>query len=230
MIKRILQLIDLDRKFEKISYAQCGEDLIIDFILSNLGIHKPYYLDIGAHHPSYLSNTYLFYKKGCLGVCIEPDPELFLLIRKRRRKDLIINAGVSLENKSEADFYVMSSRTLSTFSKQEADKLQNWGRQKIEKICQIPLVPVNDIIKKLSKVPNFISLDVEGLDFAILKSFDLSNWRPEVFCVETITYSENNTEQKETEIIKYMINRGYMVYADTYINTIFVDKDKWKKR
>ncbi|MFM6249337.1 MAG: hypothetical protein ACKPEQ_09345, partial [Dolichospermum sp.] len=57
-----------------ISYSQCGEDLIINFIFNNLGIINPSYLDIGAHHPTYLSNTYSFYRKGCQGVCVEPDP------------------------------------------------------------------------------------------------------------------------------------------------------------
>jgi hypothetical protein len=60
----------------KVSYSQSGEDVIVDFIFQILKIQKPSYLDVGAHHPSYLSNTYLFYQKGCQGVCIEPDPVL----------------------------------------------------------------------------------------------------------------------------------------------------------
>jgi hypothetical protein len=71
---------------------------------------------------------------------------------------------------------------------------------------------------------------VEGLDYEIIQSFNLIEWRPEVFCIETITYTEDNSEQKEYQIIEYMLEHGYMVYADTYINTIFVDKQKWKNR
>lgn len=75
-----------------------------------------------------------------------------------------------------------------------------------------------------------MSLDTEGYVFKILKSLDFKNFRPEVFCVETLTYTENKTEKKETEIIDFMIEKGYFVYADTYINTIFVDKNKWINR
>jgi FkbM family methyltransferase len=205
--------------------------MIVDFILSNLKIYLPYYLDIGAHHPSYLSNTYFFYKKGATGVCIEPDPELYAEMCKRRKKDLSIHAGIGGTGAREADFYIMSSRTLNTFSKIEAEHLCNYGSQKIEKICQIPLLPVSEILEKyLQRVPNFVSIDVEGFDQEIVQSFNLTEWRPEVFCIETITYSEDNTEQKENEIIEHMLKNEYMVYADTYINTIFVDRTKWRNR
>jgi hypothetical protein len=58
----------------KVSYSQCGEDIIINFILTCLKIDKPTYMDIGAHHPFRFSNTALFYEAGCHGINIEPDP------------------------------------------------------------------------------------------------------------------------------------------------------------
>ena len=51
-------------KFLKNSYSQCGEDLIVEFILNGLKIKHPTYMDIGAHHPFYLSNTALFTQKA----------------------------------------------------------------------------------------------------------------------------------------------------------------------
>ena len=60
--------------FKKISYSQLGEDLIIEFVFNGIGINKINYLDIGAHHPIEINNTYLFYLKGSYGVLIEPDP------------------------------------------------------------------------------------------------------------------------------------------------------------
>ena len=214
------------------SYSQSGEDLIISFIFNNfLGIPKPTYLDIGAHHPSYLSNTYLFYQRGCSGVCVEPDPTLFSKIQKKRKRDICLNVGVGLENKSEDDFYIMTTKTLNTFSKEEAIRYQSYGRQKIEKVIKIPMVPVNDIIGQyFSKTPNLISLDVEGLDYQILNTFDFSRYRPEVMCIETLTYTEDQTERKIRNIIDLMLLNDYFVYADTYINTIFIDKKAWSNR
>ena len=230
MLDRLLKYVR-PNSHGKISYSQSGEDLVADFILTNLRINNPNYLDIGAHHPTYLSNTYLFYKKGSVGVCIEPDPELYAKIKKKRKNDLCINAGVGINLASEADFYIMSTRTLNTFSKTEAERCQSYGRQTIEKVVKIPLITISSILDNFTdKRLNFVSLDVEGLDYDIIKAFDFDKQRPEVICIETITYTEDNSEEKEYQIIEYMLEQNYMVYADTYINTIFVDKQKWKNR
>jgi FkbM family methyltransferase len=215
----------------KTSFAQCGEDLIVDFIFSALKLPNPSYLDIGAHHPIYLNNTFFFYQKGCSGVCVEPDPALFAKIKSKRKRDICLNVGVGGTHESKADFYIMRSRTLNTFSKEEAVRYQSRGRQKIKKVIQTQLVPINEILNKyFISYPNFISLDVEGMELGILKTFDFSKFRPEVFCIETLTYTEDKSEQKITDIIKFMISKGYFAYADTYINTIFVDKKSWDNR
>lgn len=78
--------------------------------------------------------------------------------------------------------------------------------------------------------PNFVSIDCEGMDESILKSFPLESHRPGLFFLETISYSEDNTEEKRQGILDYMLENNYMIYADTYINTIFIDHHKWHNR
>lgn len=224
-------MIRLLNKDARISYSQSGEDLIVDFIFRTLSIDQPTYLDIGAHHPSYINNTYFFYKKGGRGVCVEPDPILFTKIKNSRKRDQSINIGIGVDSQEKANFYILSSKTLNTFSQKEAERYQAFGNQKIEKVINIPLLPINEVIQKyFKKCPNFVSLDVEGLDFEIIKTFNFNENRPEVFCIETLTYTENKTEEKRWDIINFMISNGYMVYADTFINTIFVNSDSWRSR
>ena len=216
-------------KYKK-SYSQCGEDLIVNNVLKSLKISNPTYLDIGAYQADYLSNTYFFYKKGLSGVCVEPDPNLFKEFKKKRKRDICLNIGVGLDNRDEADFYVMSVKTLNTFSKKEAERYQSYGTKKIVDIIKIPLISVNSIIEKnFKQTPNFVSIDVEGLDFDIIKSFDFSKYRPEVFCIETIEYTEDRSGRKINEIIELMKSKKYSVYCDTYVNTIFVDEYSVKK-
>jgi len=218
-------------RFRKDSYAQCGEDRILEHLFSWLKIEGPSYLDIGAHHPTYLSNTYHFYCKGGRGVCVEPDPALFGEIARRRPKDVCLNVGVGTAGLKSAPFYVMTAPTLNTFSEEEARRYQSYGTYRIEKVLEIPLVTVNDIIAAhFPAGPDLVSLDVEGLDLEILHSFDFAACRPVVFCIETISYTEDNTETKCSEIIEFMKGKDYIVYADTYINTIFVDQARWKHR
>jgi FkbM family methyltransferase len=220
-----------NRNFFKESYSQCGEDLIIDFILSSLKINSPSHLDIGAHHPIYLNNTYLLYLKGSRGVCIEPDPKLFAELQRERKNDICLNVGIGLTKKKYADFYIISSRTLNTFSKDTAERYESYGNQKIEEIIKIPLVSVNDIISQYYNIhPSVVSLDVEGWEMPILTSFNFGGCRPEIFCIETLTYAEDKSESKLLDVIEFMKSKDYFVYADTYINTIFVEINVWKNR
>lgn len=235
MLKHLLlpKLRQLQRNHSenfKVSYSQCGEDLILQQLFIVLGVSKVRYLDIGAHHPTYLSNTYLFYENGGNGVCVEPDPALFKEFGKKRPRDTHLNCGVGIVP-GEADFFVMSTSTLNTFSKEEAERYQSYGQQRIMKTIRIKLETINNIFRKnFEKSPNLVSLDVEGLDYLILQNFDFDKYRPEVFCLETLSYTEDKSERKLTEIIDLMHANGYITYADTYINTIFVDAAAWGNR
>jgi FkbM family methyltransferase len=216
----------------RISFSQCGEDLILEHILTQyLFIQRPSYLDIGAYHPTFLSNTYRFYQNGSRGVCVEPDPVLFPHLHEVRSRDVCLNAGVGVTGDSVADLYIMSSRTLNTFSRAEAERYQSYGTHRIQEVVSVPLLSVNTILEKyFDSCPDVVSLDVEGLDLAILESFNFAQFRPPVFCVETLTYAEDKTEQKITRILDLMKSEGYFAYADTYINTIFVEAERWRKR
>jgi FkbM family methyltransferase len=216
----------------KTSYSQCGEDLIAAFLLySHLGLTTPSYLDIGAHHPIALSNTFLLYKNGSSGVCVEPDPLLHAKIKRRRKRDTCLNVGVGSSDESSADFYIMSTRALSTFSKAVSQQYSQYQTQTIQQVIQVPLVTINEVIEQhFSPYPNFVSLDTEGMDLAIIRSLDFARYRPQVFCIETLTYTEDKSEQKIQDIIDYMRGNDYLVYADTYINTIFVEQDSWSAR
>lgn len=218
----------------QISYSQFGEDLIISYMFHNLGIKKPTYIDIGANEPRHISNTYFFYERGSRGVLVEPNPGLCKRLRSARPGDTILNSGVSMDGTSEADLYLFSGYAsgLSTFSESHAKHweevgMKGLGKIPIDKVIRIPMISINDILEKhFSKAaPNFISLDVEGLDLDILKSMDFNRYKPDCFCVETLAYDDKQQEYKLHEINEYMTSKGYRVYADTWVNTIFLRAD-----
>lgn len=213
------------------SYSQCGEDLIIQFILNCLNEKDITYLDIGTNHPFKLNNTALFYKRGFHGVCVEADPFQIKEIKKYRPRDICLNIGVGPKELKNLDFYIMSTPTLNTFSEEEARRYVSYGKQKIKQIIKMDILSVNTIIEKyFIKAPTIISLDVEGWDLEILRSFDFVKYSPSVFCVETLTYTEDKSEVKIPEISELLKANGYMLFADTYINSIFVKESAWKNR
>lgn len=217
-----------EKNYSKTSYSQSGEDLIVKFIFDAIGITTPSYIDVGAYHPEYLSNTALFYKNGSRGVNIEPDPTLFESFKLARSEDINLNVGVD-DVQGERDFYIISTPTLNTFSKEEAENCTRENNHQIVSISRTKVDVISNIIQDYCKgiFPDFLSLDVEGLDLKILQSINYEQSSPLIICVETISFSETGNGVKDIHIIQFLESKGYMVYADTYINTIFVKKDKW---
>ncbi len=224
------EAVDADIFYHK-SYSQSGEDVIVKFIFDCLGIPNPTYIDIGANHPFHLNNTALFYQKGSRGINIEPNPELYGLLQKFRKDDINLNIGVA-GRKGTLDFYLMSSPTMSTFSSEEKERLEKDTALNVSSVIEARTDTLYNIINDYAHgvFPDFLSLDVEGFEQAILEKIDYDSNFPKVLCIETLTYTENNSELKEHEMIDYVIGKGYLLFADTYINSIFVRKDLWTGR
>jgi FkbM family methyltransferase len=218
------------KKFQKRSFSQSGEDLIIDFIFNQIGIPFPTYLDIGAHHPYYLSNTALFYLKGCRGINVEPDPSLFKLFESERKNDINLNIGVS-DKKGELDFYLMNVPTLNTFSIDEVKLCEQEGDYHVDRIARIKVDTVQHILDFYNKglFPDFLTIDAEGIDEIILGSIDFGENKPIVICIETLSFSGSGRGVKNFQINNNLEAKGYMLYADTNINSIFVLSDRWER-
>jgi FkbM family methyltransferase len=213
------------------SYSQAGEDQVVRYLFNLLHILQPSYLDIGVNHPVVGNNTYYFYLRGSKGVCVEPDPGFYSLIKKYRGRDRVLQVGIGSDETSEALLYIFPHpySGWNTFSKEEALSRQNESGIGFAKSQRVPLLAINSVIEKyFDPHPNFISIDVEGMDLAILQSLDFSRFKPEVICVETVTFSTHQQEEKLHEVIDFLNGKDYFVFGDTHINTIFCRKDAYK--
>jgi FkbM family methyltransferase len=212
-----------------VSYSHAGEDLIVNALFRSFGIKQIKYLDVGANHPDYMSNTYLFYKTGSCGVTVEPNPELYAKHRKMRPDDRCINAGIGFDDRTMGVFYLFSGSEdgRSTFSKEEAERFEKTdvaasGRFNIKHIMKMPLKQINAIIEETG-VPDFLSIDIGVLGLNVLRTLDFSKYRVKCVCAETIHYDEISECIREKELFKFLTDVGYIVYADTGTSTIFVD-------
>lgn len=77
------------------SYASHRDDVeIFDFVIEKLR-QGGVYLDVGANDPIFASNTYLFYRLGYRGVCIDPNADFSLFYRIFRPRDVFISGACS---------------------------------------------------------------------------------------------------------------------------------------
>jgi FkbM family methyltransferase len=210
------------------SYSQCGEDMIVDYVFRLRGIHQPSYFDIGANHPFFISNTAMFYERGCRGINIEANPQLIPNFQKYRPEDTNLNVGVS-DRAGELEFYIMEDNTLSTFSKKERDFMVSNGKKQAA-VAKIRLTTVSDVLANHfnDKCPDFLSLDAEGMDFGILQSINFQKYSPKIICVEAAEYSPIGAGTRRDELINYLLANGYFEYANTNLNAIMVKKQFWE--
>ena len=211
-------------QFAQPSFAQQGEDLIIHSIFQNhLKITRPSFIDIGAYHPIYSNNTFLLYLQGSRGVLVEPNPAYTKILKSVRKNDTVLNIGIGITDEKDADYYVFEDFSqLNTFSKGRADRyIQEYGPDILKKVIKMPLVNINEVLEKyFTEAPNIFSIDVEGLDLDILKTLDFERFRPNIFCVETSVFGTFNVN---TEISAFMEAKGYIMRANTFSNSIYID-------
>lgn len=220
--------------WHKLSVSQSGEDAIVAYILDSLNIQasRCTYVDLGANHPKDMSNTYYLYKKGARGVLVEANPSLIPELESVRQGDIILNRCVAGSNRGSVEFYVLSGDGLSTTDKAEAEQaiIRNPSLH-IEKVVMVETITFNEIIDEyLHQQPVLLNLDIEGMEMDILRSIDFNKTRPLIIIVETIPYEPQLViETKNEDIVSFMREHDYAEYAFSGINSIFIDKNKFKK-
>lgn len=215
------------RDFKR-SYAQCGEDLLVDFILKQMKLEKPFYIDIGANHPTRLNNTYNFYRRGGRGILIEANPALAKKLASKRPRDEIIAKALEKERISQVELHIMNSHEFSTTDKNQADKTSQHQFFQVKETVTVPTISFPELCKICQATPvDFVSLDIEANMTSIISEIDFSIFRPKVWCVETKIYNPDGSAERDWELIELFLSKHYTVYADTFINTIFVERD-WK--
>lgn len=212
----------LGPKYKK-SYSQCGEDIIIGRLFKTLGISNSFYIDIGANDPVIYSNTYLFYKNGAQGICIEPNPALCAKFKAKRPRDIVLEIGIGAKTGTET-YFMFDNNSLNTFSADEATGAEKKGH-KIVKKEDVAIKTWNEIMRENSVTNvDLLSLDVEGLDLEILKSIDFKISRPKIICVETASFGSSKATQAEKPIDSFLETQEYDSAGVTPINKIFIDK------
>lgn len=211
----------------RVSYSQGAEDLLIADALAFCGCKERSYLDVGAFDAFNLSNTYHFYRRGWRGVLVEANPRLARGLRLDRPGDVVVNCGVGPTAGAALEFFVMSESVLSTFSREQAERLQAEGLARILEVIPLPVRTLEDIIRQEcgGRSPAFLSLDIEGVDVEVVTSTDWSRVRPAVVCVETREYTAQGAGRRVSEINTHLAAAGYAVYAETCHNTIHMDAE-----
>lgn len=203
------------------SYSQEGEDLILSRYFGDK--KDGFYVDIGAHHPFRFSNTYIFYKKGWSGMNIDAMPGSMKLFRKFRKRDINLEIAVS-DKSEELTYYAFEEPALNGFSKELSEGVRS-KKYKIlftKKILTETLESILDRYLFSKQEIDFLSIDVEGLDYKVLKSNNWNKYRPKIVLVELLNFNYDN--YKIDKCYELLTSNGYIFFAKTYNTGIFILK------
>jgi len=70
---------------------------------------------------------------------------------------------------------------------------------------------------------DFLSIDVEGLDFMVLQSNNFEKYKPKVILIEILGSSLSDLD--DNEITKYLKQYNYSIYAKAINTVFFIDDD-----
>ena len=221
----LLQKLILSRQIDQEFNIFQGEVLqdLYAYLFFN-GKKDGFYIDIGANDGKHQSNTYFFEHMGWKGVCIEPQKDIFEILKQNRKCD-VYNAAISGESKEEAEFIKAAgaqglSGLNSQMSKAHKKRIKK-ENGKIE-IIKIKTLSFEDLMKNYPEKLHidFLSIDVEGAEMSILKGVDFSKYS---FGLLTIENNEE-TEGMGNELIKFMDSKGYRVLHDLGLDIMFIKK------
>ena len=180
-----------------LSYAQEGEDLILHRFFERQ--KKGFYVDVGAHHPTRFSNTFIFYLRGWRGINIEPTPGSKEIFDTVRPED--INLECAIGKSERLVFHVFNEKALNTFDAAHVINVCETNTQYfVEKKLEITKEPLADILDK--HMPHgvtidFLNIDAENSDLEAAQSNHWEKYRPHLVLIEN--HDRNETFKHYTE-------------------------------
>jgi hypothetical protein len=204
------------------TYGQCNEDLIIEALL-RANLHRAgrpmdsiKYIEIGANHPFQTSSTYLLNKlHGASGVLVDAIPALAATLQKARPTDVVVNCAITDTYVDSIQLHIHEKNELSSVSTDHISNFTSYGgTDKIVETIDCKNMHINDFMKQYyGAYCDYLSVDVEGLDAAILSAMD-TVFQP------TIIQCEH--ESKTDAFVQILRPRGYSFIAQTDVNAIFM--------
>jgi len=208
--------------------SQFGEDKIIhEFFVNTYGeSFRGNILDVGANDGISISNSYAFIKEGWTGVLIEPGKTPYSMLAELYNGNPLVkihNFALS-ETNGTIEFYESFSNDpwsqnglVSSTIENETSYWKDFYNVSYEKY-NVNSFDYQTFINEFyteNQIWDLISIDIEGLDFDLLKQIDLIKCECKCLVVE---YNGKNMNQ----FVDYCRSQNMYLYRFNDCNLIFV--------
>jgi FkbM family methyltransferase len=180
--------------------SQLGQDILA---LCMSGFKRNgYFVEVGAHHGTSLSNTALL-ESGFewTGLLIEPNPKHIASLKARRAKHVAKAAW----NKSGETlvFHATEDSALSNLA--AATPNDQHKRTKFDKL-EVQTMTLDDILSSEGAPADidFMSIDIEGAELTVLEGLDLDRWN-----IKVMTLEHNHDPQRIEQFTSLLAPNGF---------------------
>ena len=197
------------------TFSQYGEDLVTCELLKDY-LSTGFYVDVGANHPSKLSNTFRLYTLGMRGITVEPNYSFCRLHQRYRPGDVCVCTGMGFTEGVEY-FRERGYHGLSSFLESPSPE-SGFGSVVVARRL-VPIITLSGLLSTvhLGGRTDFclLSVDCEGFDSEVLRGNDWARFRPRYLIVEFDSPAAQRT------LLDYMQGVGYRLERVMGCNMLF---------
>jgi len=178
-----------------ISYAQNFEDVVLERVFK--GQEKGFYIDIGAWDPDVDSVTKHFYLKGWSGINAEPVDQYFEKLQAARPRDINLNVAIGVKGQ---EFFEVDDTGLSGFIDETGRAAAAEAGYSVRSSPK-PVISLAELTSRYAakREVDFLKIDVEGSERAVIESAEWRGFRPRVIVVEAVEPLSNRPSWFEWE-------------------------------
>lgn len=211
-----------EHKYHNVHYSWEGEDLLVAKIFRDfLGIQCGFFVDVGAFHPIFLSNTYLLYKLGWRGVNIDATPGSMEVFREMRPGDINLQIGVAPQP-CRRPFRLYREPSLNALADYASETTADHAfLGEVEVDC----LPLTSILERenVQRQIDLLSVDAEGADMEVLESLDFERYRPRLVITEILGCHDIEAVT-QSPAYRFLREKGYAFFSRLHYSCVFMDK------
>jgi FkbM family methyltransferase len=182
--------------------SQLGQDIFA--IAMNGFARGGFFMEVGAHHSSQLSNSWLLEKEfGWSGILVEPNPVAHADLAAERSAKLVGKAAWHVSGR-RLTFNAVADTALSTLK--DIAPADQHDRSNFKAIT-VETITLDDILEQngAPDVIHYISIDVEGAEIQVLDGLDIGKRDIRAFTIEF-----NHDKQRLRAYDDRLLAAGYL--------------------
>lgn len=173
-----------------------------------------FFLDIGANEPQKGSQTWVLEERGWRGILVEPQALLCERLRQARPRSRVFQVACGAPGApAEMTFYTAESLGHSGLVKNLVDATTRYTGTETVKVMTLDAV----LAEAGNPGIDFMTMDVEGTQFDVLRGFDLQRHRPKLLMMEDHLY--------DLKAHRHLVRAGYRLAKRTGLNNWYVPSD-----